>query len=118
MPTPEHLFCFTGTLTHVTQDAATDGDGDIVEHTTTSTVRCWLGRLGRAVRGEGEQTALANTQTADAQVWLPADTVVSGLDRIEVDGLTWEVIGPPVKAVNPRRGGAVSHIEANVRAVT
>jgi len=113
---PDHLFCFTGTLTHVTQDPVPDDEGDIVEHTSTETVRCWLGRLGRAVRGEDEQTALANTQTADAQLWLPAETVVTGLDRIEIDGERWEVIGPPVKATNARTG-QVTHIEANVRSV-
>ena len=118
MPKPDHLFCFTGTLTHVTQDLAADENGDIVEHETTTKVRCWLGRLGRAVRGEGEETAFANTQTADAQLWLPAGTVVSGLDRIEINGTTWEIIGPPDEAPNPRRGGEISHIEANVRATT
>lgn len=118
MPNPEHLMVLTGELTRVTQDGAPDEYGDPTEQTTTETVACWLAPVQRrGISGGTEQTALDNTQSDEAALWLPAGTDPTGLDRIAIDDVTWELIGPPLAAMNPRTG-QVSHIEAKVSVAT
>lgn len=113
MPDPSHLMVLTGTLTRVTQDGTKDRYGDPAENPGgPETVKCWLYQTAR-----DEHTATDNTQDQTADLWLPAGTDPTGLDRIEVNGVTWQFVGPPLQAMNPR-SGAVSHIEATVRATT
>lgn len=47
-------------------------------------------------------------------LYLPADTEIVAADRIVVDDVTYEVIGPPNRARTP---GAEHHVEATVRLV-
>lgn len=112
MPNPEHLMIYTGTLTRVAQTGTEDRYGDPTEETETETVKCWLYQTDQS-----EATAESNSQLAGADLWLPAGTDPTGLDRITVDGTIWQFIGPPVKAMNPRTG-VVSHIETKVRTAT
>lgn len=109
MPNPEHLMILTGTLTRVTHAEAPDANGFPDSEETEETVRCWLHQTSR-----DEETALANTQGQTADLYLPAGTDPTGLDRIEVQGVTWQFVGPPLPAINPRTG-TESHVEATVR---
>lgn len=107
----ETYLVMTGTLTRVT-----DGDPDAynvpTEETTTATVRCWLTQANA-----GESTRDANQQSEDVIVYLPAGTVVTGRDRITINGATFEFQGPPWSAVNPLAGGAVAFVQADARRV-
>ena len=51
------------------------------------------------------------------RLFLPSGTSVSGVDRIEIDDVSYEFEGPPWPVRNPRTG-LVSHIEATVRQST
>lgn len=110
--TPDHLMTLTGTLTRVTQAGAVDDYGDPTEQTTTETVACWLYETPGS-----ERTAEANWQERVAQVWLPAATDPTGLDRIAVNGTAWQFVAPPRVCFNARTGVA-SHVEGDVKATT
>lgn len=109
---PEHLMCFTGTLHYVTDTGTEDRYGDPAEEETTATTRFWLHQTT-----ETETTGLDNTQTADADLWLPAATTPDGLTRLTGLGKTWDLVGPPVAAYNARTG-VLSHWEARARVTT
>lgn len=46
-------------------------------------------------------------------IW--GDVTVNGRNRIEIDGTTYEITGPPVPATRP--GGAVHHVECKLELV-
>lgn len=49
-----------------------------------------------------------------ATLYVQAGTDVTAQDRVEVDGVTWEVSGPPVPAVG---AAALHHLEVPLRQV-
>lgn len=56
-----------------------------------------------------------DTVVSDLILFLPPEAVISAVDRVVVDGVTYEVLGTP----NPVWGGTgLDHIEAHVRVVT
>lgn len=59
-----------------------------------------------------EVTVGADTQTSDWRLITVADADIDGLDRVLVDGRTFEVVGPP--AVHHTPAGA-HHVEARLR---
>lgn len=61
-----------------------------------------------------EVMAGADTQRASFRAFLPADADVSGLDRVVVDGVTYEVLGPPLPHRTPR---GVHHLEVTLEVV-
>lgn len=109
----DHLLVLTGTLTRTTDSDETDPYNMPTEDTTTAEVRCWLTQANAS-----ETTANANLQTEGVLVFLPAGTVVSGRDRITIDGATYEFTGPPWSAVNPLMGGAAAFVQVGARRVS
>lgn len=68
---------------------------------------------GRLTRPAGER--IVDGRDALVEQWvcyLPSDVVISGRDRIEFDGITFEMDGPPFPAYD---AGSAHHIEARVR---
>ena len=100
------------TLVTVTDDGAEDVAGNPTEQETSTTVRCEL-QQARRIEADGSE----NWQVGVWRLVLPAGTAVSGVDRIEIDDVSYEFDGPPWPVRNPRTG-AVSHIEATVRQTT
>lgn len=107
---PVRLMTNTATITHVEVDEDNpDEYNNPGEATTTTTALCELQQTRRdethddsAVQGETWNLYLVPTATID------------GGDRATVDGVTYEVLGPPWRARHPRTG-VVTHIEATVR---
>ncbi len=84
---------------------------------------------GSAITGYGDPTAVrarleqvtaeevtsgADVQSADWRVYLAAGTQLSGRDRIEHEGVAYEVVGPPERQQG-RRGE--HHVVARLRVV-
>lgn len=104
-----HLLTQTATIVNVTQDGAADDMGDPTDVETTSTARCWLWQNTRH-----ENTANQDSQFEEWSLALDSDATVDGSSRVTVDGVTYQLYGPPWRAHNPRTG-LFTHIEATVR---
>lgn len=70
------------------------------------------GRLELAAPDEG--TDEQDVQFGRRRLFLPAGTTISGRDRVRVDGILYEVVGPPIIHRTPR---GPHHIEAVCSAV-
>lgn len=85
-----------------------------------NTVKDWDAATRRTLRGRMVQLAQAeNRDGREAEigtwrVFLPADDPINGRDRVQWDGLTFEVDGPPNRAWN---GTREHHVEAALRIV-
>lgn len=99
------------TVTVVAETGAEDEYGNPTEQTTTTATTCWLHQTQRS-----EGTVDANTQDETWQLYLPPTVTIDGGDRITVQGVIYELIGPPWRAFNPRLE-TTTHIEATVRRV-
>lgn len=108
------------TITRTRPGTARDVFGDAVAVTHRLDVRCWLWQTVR-----GEQTANADTQEQTWHVGLAAADgaplatlagLITGSDRLTVDGTVYEFDGPPWEARNPRTG-RLDYLEATVRRV-
>ena len=64
--------------------------------------------------GGEEMTTQRNVQIGDWRLFLLPDVAIGGRDRVEADGETFEVVGPPVVQRAPR---GAHHIEANLQHV-
>lgn len=80
--------------------------------TTRTEVKGWVAQRARDEVVDGREA-----QVHDYVVFLPAGTDVTGLDRVEWDDLTFEVVGPPNRAWSAKARGE-HHVELDVRLVT
>lgn len=96
------------TLVGITAGAA-DEYGNPTDVATSTVV---LGEVQQSERSD--RTDDQHTQDDTWRLFLAADTPLTGWDRVTVDGATFEVEGPPWRAVNPRTGRS-SHVEATLR---
>lgn len=103
------LLTLTATITHVAQTGAVDTYGNPTEQTSTSTAAAELQQTAR-----DEQDRDANIGEQTWLLLLAPTATIDATDRVTVSGVTYEVVGPPWLARNPRTG-ANSHIEATVR---
>jgi len=107
---PSRLMTNTATITHVAANPASpDEYGNPGESTTTTTALCELQQKER----DEEQTD-SHVQGETWNLYLVPTATIDGGDRVEVDDVTYEVIGPPWRARHPR-SGEITHIEATVR---
>lgn len=102
----------TGQATIVRPGTTTDEYNNQVPDWATATRSTWPARLEQLAGRE--VTADQQTQLADWILYLPPDAQVEGTDRVEHDGKTFEVVGPPNEATTPRR---TSHLEVSLRHV-
>lgn len=107
---PARLMTNTATITHVSPDADNpDEYNNPGEATTTTTALC---ELQQKERDEAQTDSGVQSETWN--LYLVPTATIGGGDRVEVDDVTYEVIGPPWRARHPRSGD-ITHIEATVR---
>ncbi|MGH6656627.1 MAG: hypothetical protein ACRDVE_15665 [Actinocrinis sp.] len=70
----------------------------------------WLGPYS----GESENALDRDQQMADATLYLPADDPITALSRVQIDGVTYQVTGPPSPPFTPR---GPHHVEVDLKIV-
>jgi hypothetical protein len=95
------------TIQHHTESGNTDVYGNDIPTVVDVNV---LGELQQRTRDESEGTI---SQT-DWRLYLPANTPIDTNDVVKVGGETYEVIGDPWQAFNPRTG-QYEHVEVSLR---
>lgn len=100
----EATFDRTALVQRLTAAADRYGNPTLGNPATVATVPCSLARTGQR-----EVTADRDTQIADWTCRLPAGTDITGRDHLLVDGVRYEVVGPPVTFP--------THVHADVRHV-
>lgn len=108
---PARLIKLSGVLTVRSFDGPPDDYNNPTETTVARSVLCWYEQAQAA-----EATANTNRQEETHRLFLRSCEDMTGWDRLAVNGLEFEVIGPPWEAVNPRTR-QVSHIEARGKQV-
>jgi hypothetical protein len=89
-----------------------DKYGDVTETTTSATYKGFIQQRARS-----EQDSL---EALEAEVWVlfvEPGAPLTGWDAVQVDGVTYELIGPPWQTINPRTGD-LWQIEATLRRVS
>lgn len=84
------------TLTTVAMTGDVDEMNRPTETTTTVATKCYF-----QAKDSSEVTAGQMVGTARFTVWLPACVDVTGADRLDVLGATYELDGPPRPLVHP-----------------
>ncbi len=106
-----HLLTSTATVQRA--GTSTDEYNNQVSDWTSPTETEWPARLEQLA---GREVTLdQQTEVADWICYLPPEADVQGGDRLQVDGRTFEVVGPPNRATTPRRA---SHLEVSLRHIT
>lgn len=101
------------TVTIVRAGTLTDGYGDTVADWSTATSTSAKARV--AHRSSDEELGERDARLSEWVAYFETGTDVTATDRIEWDGRTFEVVGPPNPA--PARSSTAHHIEANLREV-
>lgn len=97
------------TITSRTASGEIDESGDETYTPTTVETVCELQQ-----RRRDEPDAQGEFSDTDWLIFLPAGTAIDTSDTVTVDGVTYEVVGDPWPARNPRTQ-TVSHVEASLR---
>lgn len=108
---PEHLLTYAVTI--VRQGETTDRYGQTAPDWSKATRIHTRGFLGQNVSREVLDGR--DAQIADYQLFLPTGTDISGHDRVEIDGASFEVVGPPLVRRTP---DGPHHVEARLRAIS
>lgn len=106
-----HLLRLDYTIEHVEQNGPPDEMGDPTEVVTTSTFKGYAWQSRR--EDETSNTAVAFEEWRLALHRSAAGEVDAG-DRVEIDGTTFEVYGPPWIARNARTT-AIEYVELTLR---
>ena len=109
---PERLLNIPCTV-HTVTEGAVDAYGDPTTATTDTSTVCWVDRRSPGTEEVGE----ANWQTDTLDLYLPAGTSITGDDRVTVNDLLYEVVGPPHEHLHPRTGDGV-YVAAKIRRVS
>lgn len=109
-----HLLTQTVTVTRVAQTGPVDKYGNPTAVETSATFRGHLQPLSRLLAGT-EVTAGRDTQMSRRVLFLElaASGLVDGTDRVEIDGVTFELDGPPAPWHNPQ-SRRVEYLEAEL----
>jgi hypothetical protein len=91
-------------------DTETDRYGNPDEVTSTDEWRCLVSQH----RSPAEALVDQDVLQADWLLCLEAAAPVTGYDRVTVDGIEYEVVGPPWLVQNPRTR-STDHVEALLR---
>lgn len=102
------LLNLTCTITRRTQAGAADRYNTPGQSTTTTTTVCELQQTSA-----DENVTDRDAQASDFLLILPAGTAIDGGDKVTIEGVEYEVAGPPWAARNPRTQSA-SHVECRV----
>lgn len=102
------------TVTVLTAASKQDRYGNTVvdwANATSRTVKVWVAQTGST-----EELLGRDSTTTVAVVFFPAGDPITAADRVQVDGVTYEVNGVP-DAANNGRSGAVHHIQVRLKDV-
>jgi hypothetical protein len=102
------------TVSIVHPGTSTDRYGNVTKDWTTATrttVKGWIARQS----GLEDRTAGREAEVSTWYGYLPAGTPIAGGDRLDWEGVTFEVDGPPYTAWSPR---GPHHTEIALRIVT
>lgn len=92
--------------TRTQDDDSVDEYGNPTEDETTVSTLCWhhqgTGRAG--TRYSDEETGLAVMESDEETFYWPPGTAVRSTSAVTVDGVTFEMDGPPWEAKHPRTG--------------
>lgn len=102
-----NLFKRSVTIQHHTESGNLDAYGSDISSVEEITV---MGELQQHSRDEAEGTI---SQT-NWMLFLPAKTPIDTNDVVFIEGQTYEVIGDPWQAKNPRTG-EIAHVEVSLR---
>lgn len=103
------LMTQTATITTVSLSDTDDRYGNPEEATTTSTWPCLVTQLKRNEE-QVDEDVLVDTW----RLFLPADAPLTGYDRVTVDSIEYEMLGPPWPVHSPRLR-RTDHIEAQLK---
>jgi len=108
----EQLFTRTVTILDGTEVPSGYGNATKLDwsNPTATVTTGWLGPYS----GESENALDRDQQMADATVYLPPGTPITGLSRVQIDGVTYQVTGQPSPPFTPR---GAHHIEADLKVV-
>jgi hypothetical protein len=96
-------------LTPTTEANRYGGTDKRWDNATETTVKGWVSQTSRLEVTDGREA-----QVASWVLFVDPDTTVTGKDRVEWEGITFEVDGPP----NPvHRPGGLHHYEVPLRVV-
>lgn len=105
-----HLFTQTATLVSMVE-GATDPYGQPTESwDDIGTAKTFMQPTNAQERQVG-----SSTQIATFKAFMPAGTPVDGLDRIRVDGTTYNILGPPLPHRTP---AGVHHLQLMLEVVS
>lgn len=112
---PERLMNLPCTILTVAESTA-DIYGDPTTTTTPTTTVCWIDRRGN-LGDSSEKVGPENWQIDTLDLYLPAGTAVTGNDRVTVNDLSYEVVGPPHEHTHPVTAAGV-YVSAVIRRVS
>lgn len=95
----------TAVIHHVSASGTLDDHNKPQEQDTTTTVKTFIEQIS-----VDEDTFLRDTGRTSVRAYFMPDVVIDQTDRLDVDGVTYEVLGPPEPMGSPRIGG-VHHLE-------
>lgn len=119
---PTRLFTLTATITRVEPDPDNpDEYGNPGMTETEVTAACELQQVQRSENtidsaAQAEDWALFVDPMGEDEGGYLIEVELEGSDRVEVGGVTYELVGPPWAVRNPRTQ-VITHIEARVRQV-
>lgn len=108
---PARLMTLPCTVTPMSVTSTDDRGDDVLTAGTPVDTTCWIEQTASS-----EQTAGTHTTDETMRLFLPPATVIDADDRVTVEGLTYELTGPPWLAFNPR-SRTHTHLEAQIRRV-
>lgn len=90
------------------------GSGAEDDHGNPTAVVTDLLVKGHISQHSGIEAQQGQVVGAGFRLFLAADAPVTGWDAVEVDGLSYEIVGAPWQVFSPRTG-VVHHVEADIR---
>lgn len=108
---PTRLMKLPATITPIAAGGVDEYNDDELEPGTPIDTVCWFEQQQRS------ENLRDDTTEATFAVYLPPDTTLNPADQIAVEDFTFEVIGPPWTAIDPRTTFA-THVEATARRIT
>jgi hypothetical protein len=100
---PTHLMTQAATLHYrtTTDASAVDDYGNPQPTETTAATVCHVQPLTAIDSASGETVGLSQIESDTRVFYMPPDTNLDGLDAIDIDGVTFEVVGPPSRWFHP-----------------
>jgi len=107
------LLVQAGTIVRRTQTGPEDRYNEPTWEETSQAVSCYVEQ-----RKPSEETIGRTTAIGEYLGVFPAGTLVDASDELIVGAHRYKVVGPPWEVVDPFLGGAIDHIEVDLREET